>query len=175
MVVLGALMAALSIAIGRVLAVVTPLADLAVLGLGVLLLAGRNPFTRLPALSVRGGPSHPALAAYVYGLLYGPIALPCSGALLVSAFTLSLSLADYAGRLLFFAVFGLGFGLPLLGLSLLAEGRQRALVRVFARHDRVVTRLAGAVLVAVGAWDLSANLPFALLYLSTGEVLSGTA
>lgn len=60
--------------------------------------------------------------------------------------------------------FGIGFGLPLLAISLLAQGRQAALLRAFTRHDAVVSRVAGLVLVAVGAWDLSVNLPFALLY-----------
>ena len=164
MLALGALIAALSVAVGQVLVFLTPLADLAVIALGIALLLGRNPFARLPTLSAGAGRS-PAGSAYVYGLLYGPIALPCSGALLVSIFTLSLSVGSFAEKLLFFLAFGLGFGVPLLAISLLAEGRQRALMDAFTRHYAVVSRVAGIILIAVGAWDLSVNLPTVLLYL----------
>lgn len=165
MLALGALIAGLSLAAGQVLVFVTPLADLVVIGLGVVLLMGINPFARLPMLapSTTGGGS--ALSAYTYGLLYGPIALPCSGALVVSVFTLSLSVPDLFSKLLFFLAFGLGFGVPLLALSLLAHGKQAALLRAFTRHYPVISRVAGAVLVAVGAYDLSVNLPNVLLQL----------
>ncbi|HUG55944.1 MAG TPA: cytochrome c biogenesis protein CcdA [Candidatus Limnocylindrales bacterium] len=165
MVALGALIAAFSLAVGQVLVFVTPLADLVVIGLGVALLLGANPFARLPALLPGGTGGGGAVAAYAYGLLYGPIALPCSGALLVSIFTLSLSVADFAGKLLFFLAFGLGFGVPLLAISLLAHGRQAALLRAFTRHYGVIGRVAGALLVAVGLYDLSVNLPNVLLQL----------
>lgn len=155
MIVAGALMAALSLAAGSVLRVITPLAYAVVIGLGVALVVGRSPFARLPAIAGSAGGEHPVRAAFVYGLLYGPIALPCSAPLLVSIFALSLGVADLAPKLVFFLVFGLGFGLPLLGLSLLAEGRQRALLRLFTRHYQVVSRVAGALLVVVGAWSLA--------------------
>lgn len=165
MLALGAVIAVLSVAVGQVLVFVTPLADLAVIALGAALVLGRNPFAVLPTLSVGPAGGSAAGSAFTYGLLYGPIALPCSGALLVSIFTLSLNVGSFAEKLLFFVAFGLGFGFPLLGISLLAEGRQRALVRLFTRHYAVVSRLAGIVLIAVGAWDLSVNLPSVMLYL----------
>jgi cytochrome c-type biogenesis protein len=165
MIVLGAVISALQIAVGEALVFVTPLADLAVIGLGVALILGANPFARLPVLSVGSSAASPALSAYVYGLLYGPIALPCSGPLLIGIFTLSLSVGSLAEKLVFFLLFGLGFGVPLFAIALAAQARQAALLRLFARHYAVFSRLAGVVLVAAGAWDLSVNLPFVLLYL----------
>lgn len=165
MLALGALIAALSIAVGQVLVFVTPLADLLVIALGLALLLGKNPFAKLPMLGGGNLNGSPLRSAYVYGLMYGPIALPCSGALLVSIFTLSLSAGAFAERLLFFLVFGLGFGVPLLAISLLADGRQRALLSLFTRHYAVLSRVAGIILIAVGLADLRANLPFVRLYL----------
>lgn len=165
MVALGALIAALSLAVGQVLLFVTPLADLLVIALGVALLFGRNPFARLPMLAGSTAAGSPARSAYVYGLMYGPIALPCSGALLVSIFTLSLTVTSFAEKMLFFLAFGLGFGVPLLVISLIAEGRQRALLRLVTRHYALVSRVAGIILIAVGSFDLVANLPNLRLYL----------
>lgn len=168
MLALGALVAALSLAVGRALSVVTPAADLVVIALGIVLLLGRNPFAKLPTLGTslrgRGGP---IASAYLYGLLYGPITFPCSGALVVGIFSLSVSIASFAQKLLFFLAFGLGIGLPLLALSLLAPARRSALLRAFADRYALVSRLAGIVLIGVGATDLWTNLPFALLYLSS--------
>jgi cytochrome c-type biogenesis protein len=165
MLALGAVISALQIAVGEALVLVTPLADLTVIGLGVALIFGANPFARLPVLSFGSSHGSPALSAYVYGLLYGPIALPCSGPLLIGIFTLSLSVGSLAEKLVFFLLFGLGFGVPLFAIALAAQGRQAALLRLFTRHYRVFSRLAGVLLVAAGAWDLSVNLPFVLLYL----------
>lgn len=165
MLALGAAISALQIAVGQALVFVTPLADLAVIGLGLALILGASPFARLPIISLGSSGGSPALSAYVYGLLYGPIALPCSGPLLIGIFTLSLSVGSFAEKLGFFLLFGLGFGVPLFAIALLAGARRSALLRLFTRHYAVFSRLAGMVLVVAGAWDLSVNLPFVLLYL----------
>ena len=169
MLVIGALMAALAVSTSSVLRIITPLADLLVIGLGVVLLLGRDPFARLPMLgpAIVGGGSGSGMvrSAYVYGLLYGPIALPCAAPLLLAMFGLSLSLDSFVAALAFFMAFGLGFGLPLLAISLLAYSRQVSLVRFFARHRSVVSRVAGTVLLVVGVTDLVNYLPLILLTL----------
>ncbi len=164
MLVIGALTAALSIAIGGVLAFVTPLADALVIVLGVLLLAGHNVLAYLPAIGARPNSERPEIGAFIYGLLYGPIALPCIAPLLVGIFGLSLSPAAFGERVLFFLVFGLGLGVPLLILATLTGVRQATVVGFVGRHQLLVSRLAGGVLVAVGAWALWNALPPLFLY-----------
>ena len=165
MLVLGALMAVLAVSTSSVLRIVTPLADLVVIALGIVLLLGHDPFANLPMLGPAKLGGGMVRSAYTYGLLYGPITLPCAAPLLVAMFGLSLSFDSFIGALAFFIAFGLGFGVPLLAISLLAYSKQLSLVRFFARHRAVVSRVAGAVLVAVGALDLASNLPFILLTL----------
>jgi len=116
MLVLGALMAALAVSTSRVLRIVTPLADLVVIGLGIALVLGRGPFSKLPVLGPARLGGGEVASAYAYGLLYGPIALPCAAPLLVAMFGLSLSFDSFTGALAFFMAFGLGFGLPLLAI-----------------------------------------------------------
>ena len=165
MLLLGAVMAALAVTTSSVLRIVTPLADVVVIALGIVLLLGRDPFAKLPILGPARLGGGMIRSAYVYGLLYGPIALPCAAPLLVAIFGLSLSFDSFIGALAFFMAFGLGFGMPLLAISLLAYSKQLSLVRFFATHRVVVSRVAGAVLVAVGAIDLANNLPLILLTL----------
>ncbi|MGI8609801.1 MAG: cytochrome c biogenesis CcdA family protein [Candidatus Dormibacteria bacterium] len=165
MITLGYAIAGVAVSLGRVLAFVTPVADIVVIFLGLLLLSGRNPFARLPSFRVPVSRGGSGVSAFVYGLMYGPIALPCSGPFLVSIFTLSLGSGGRASALLSFLVFGLGFGLPLLALSLLAQSRQASFVRFIARRYRWVSAVGGVLLVAVGAYDLAVNIPNARLYL----------
>jgi len=168
MIALGAVLAILSGAIAGgsavVRIVVTIAAEILVVGLGVLLVLGINPFARLPSLGANVQARDAVLSAYVYGLLYGPIALPCSAALLISAFTLSVTIGTFAERMLFFLVFGLGFGMPLFVISLLAPAQQSWLLRQFTRHYTLATRFAGMLLIVVGMLDLIANLATIRLY-----------
>ncbi len=156
MLVLGVVIALLSISVGRALAVAIPLADAVIILLGGLLIAGINPFTRLPQIQVPVL-SHPFASAFVYGLLYGPITLPCSGPLVVSIFALSFSTGEFLSQLAIFLWFGLGFGLPLLVLSFLAGTAQRGITRLFASHGRLVNGIGGLLLVGIGVYDLLVN------------------
>jgi cytochrome c-type biogenesis protein len=156
MLALGLFIALISVSVGQALAVAIPLADLLIIGLGVLLLLNRNPFKRLPQIQV---PilSNPYANAFVYGLLYGPIALPCSGPLVVGIFALSLTAGEALGKLNVFLWFGLGFGLPLLLLSFLSGAAQRWITRQFAVHARKINIAAGVLLVGIGIYDLWSN------------------
>lgn len=164
MLALGLLSAALSVSVGQALAIVIPLADGLILVLGVLLLLNINVFKSLPQIRVPLV-SHPYANAFLYGLLYGPIALPCSGPLLVSIFALSFTAAEALGKLAIFLWFGLGFGLPLLVLSLLSGAVQHRLTRVFARHARPINIAGGLLLIAVGGYDLALNWELVVTYL----------
>jgi cytochrome c-type biogenesis protein len=143
MVALGALIAALQIPVGAALRWLVPLSDAIIIGLGVMLILNLNPFKALPQIKVPAL-RHPVANAFVYGLLYGPIAL-------------SLSAGEALSRLSVFLWFGLGFGLPLLALSLLAGGLQRQIVRLLAQHARVVNLIGGLLLVGIGGYDVVAN------------------
>lgn len=163
MLLLGMLIALLAIPLGSALSVVLPLADLLIIALGILLLTGRNPFKALPQMQA---PllRHPFANAFVYGLLYGPIALPCSGPLVVSIFALSLTAQEAASRLGAFLWFGLGFGLPLLALSLISGASAQWITRQFALHERVIGLVGGMFLLVIGAYDLWSNWSLLALF-----------
>lgn len=156
MLALGAVISALSISIGRALSVVVPLADVILIILGFLLIMDKNPFKSLPQIRVPAL-SHPYANAFVYGLLYGPIALPCSGPLVISIFAISLQSTAFLARLSTFVWFGLGFGLPLLVLSFLGGALQTPITRFFARHSRWVNLVSGLLILGLGVYDLAVN------------------
>jgi cytochrome c-type biogenesis protein len=156
MLALGGLIAALAVPIGRILAYIIPLADFIILLLGVLLLLDRNPFRTLPQIRVPVV-RHPLVNAYSYGLLYGPIALPCSGPLVVSIFALSLTVGEAFNTLWIFLWFGVGFGVPLLALSLLSGALQRQLTTLFVRQSRRINIIGGVLLIFIALYDFFQN------------------
>ena len=159
MLALGLLIAALKTAVGRVVVIVTPLAGLLIIVLGVLLLFDQNVFARIPQIRIPAL-RNPFASAYVYGLLYGPIAFPCSGPFLATAIALSLDSAA-----LDFLAFGLGFGVPLLALSLLARSQQRRITQLLTRHSRAFNLIAGVILIGLGAITIIENWDTMLLFL----------
>ena len=156
MLALGGIIALLSVSVGQALSIVIPFADLVIILLGVLLLLNINPFKTLPQIQVPVL-SHPFVNAFVYGLLYGPIALPCSGPLVVSIFALSLTAAEFFSKLNIFFWFGMGFGMPLLVLSFFSGAAQRWITRQFAQRARLINLVSGLLLVSVGMYDLVVN------------------
>jgi len=156
MLALGALIAALAVPIGRTLAYLIPVVDFVILLLGLSLLLHRNPFKVLPQFQI---PllRHPFLNAYAYGLLYGPLTLPCTGPLVVSVFALSLTLGEAFDKLAVVLWFSIGFGLPLLMLSILSGALQRQLAELFAHHNRMIYWVGGLLLVGIAIYDLAQN------------------
>ena len=157
MLVLAIILVIVAVPIGAILRYLIPLTDALLVVLGVLLLAGRNPFERLPGIRVPFV-SNPYGRAYVYGLVLGPLALPCAGAFALSLIAFSVGLTDALQKIVVFLAYGLGFGLPLVVLSLLAGARQRQIVGVVTRHHRTIEVVAGALLIAVGVGDFLINL-----------------
>ena len=164
MLALGALTVAFSIALGRVLALLVPVAIGVILWMGLAMLAGRNPFQRMPSIRIRGT-RWPLLNAYAYGLLYGPIALPCCGPLVVAIFALSTTVGEALASLWVFLWFGLGLGAPLLLLALVPDSMQRRMTGLSARHGRAIERISGLLLVAVAAYYAVENWDSFRMYL----------
>jgi len=103
------------------------------------------------------GTRGPLSQAYVYGFLLGPLALPCAGPFLIALLAIAVGAVESAGALATFVVYGFGFGLPLLLLSVLARARQDSVVRFLARHHRAIEIVSGLLLIGAGSYDLWLN------------------
>lgn len=122
------------------------------LGLGMLL--GRNPFAGL-SMSTGAVKRNPFVSAYTYGLLLGPMTLPCTGPVIISAFVLGAgSATSLAEGLLYFIAFGIGFGWPLAALPLVAVPVQRRVTGWLTSHYVWIGRLSGAMLIAIAVFGI---------------------
>lgn len=145
-VVLALVVSALAVSLSTVLAALVPVTAIVLTVLGIVMLAGRNPFARLASVRVPVV-RHPLGQAFVYGLLMGPVAVPCSGPFLVALLGISIGITDGGARLLSFIVFGIGFCLPLLVLAAIGTVRGQALARWLVVRQGIVLRVSGALLI----------------------------
>ena len=157
MVFIGFILALLSASFGSVLTILLPIIYAIVIVLGVLMLTGRNPFAKLQT-SQAPMLGNPYLTAYVYGLFFGPMTLPCTGPIIVSAFTLGSGIGTVASGLSYFFFFGLGFGWPLVLLPVLALPLQRRIVGWLSRHHDMLNVASGVLLIAVGIFGILTEL-----------------
>ncbi|HVO43054.1 MAG TPA: cytochrome c biogenesis protein CcdA [Aggregatilineales bacterium] len=155
MLLLGLLLSLLQIATGTALAILLPIAYVFVIGMGLLLFFHINPFERLPMIrSPRL--KNPIVSSFLYGMLYGPMALPCNAGAVLAIFAFGVADArSVVSGTRDFLLFGLGFGLPLVILPLLADSVRQSMIRWLATHHRLFMRLAGLLLIAIGLISLA--------------------
>jgi cytochrome c-type biogenesis protein len=158
MLAVGWLLYVLQASFSGILPWILPAIYVTVAALGLLMLTGRNPFNRL-ATAQAPVMRNPYAGAYVYGLLLGPMTLPCAGPIVLSAFLLgSGSATQLAGSLAYFLAFGLGFGWPLVVLPLLARPFQQNFTGWMTRNYRTLTAVSGALLLAIGIFGLATEV-----------------
>lgn len=158
MLLIGLILYLLKGTFGQVLAVLLPLIYGLVILMGLFMLSGHNPFARL-ATAQAPALRNPYMTAYLYGLLFGPMTLPCTGPIITTAFALGAREGgSLAFELLYFLVFGVGFGWPLVLLPFFAQAAQRRFVRLLARNHEVLNRASGVLLIAVGLFGIVTEL-----------------
>lgn len=158
MIIVGGILYFLQQSFGAILPLLLPIIYGVVILMGALMLTGRNPFSRLATVQV---PilQNPYIGAYVYGLMLGPMTLPCAGPIVVSAFLLGAgSFAGLADGLAYFIAFGIGFGWPLVVIPLLAAPFQRQLTGWTTRNYKLLTQASGVLLVAIGLFGLTTEV-----------------
>jgi cytochrome c-type biogenesis protein len=149
MLLVGFLLFTFNQSFSAVLPILLPIIYGAVFLFGVMMLAGFNPFARLSTVQTPILKNRYA-TAYAYGLLLGPMTLPCTGPLITSAFLLgSDNFSMLAEGLLYFLAFGLGFGWVLVVLPFLAMPLQRRFTAWMTNHYKLLTRISGVLLIAI--------------------------
>ncbi|MDJ0755887.1 MAG: cytochrome c biogenesis protein CcdA [Ardenticatenaceae bacterium] len=158
MIAIGGIFFFLKQPISRILPFLLPIIYAIVILMGILLLSGRNPFKGLTAVDSPTA-KNPFASAYLYGLLLGPMTLPCTGPVIVSAFLLGAgSTSGLSFELLYFTVFGLGFGWPLVLLPFIAGTLQRRFIGWMTANVTLLNRVSGGLLIAIGLFGIYADL-----------------
>jgi cytochrome c-type biogenesis protein len=96
-------------------------------------------------------------AALVMGMSFAAGWTPCVGPILGSILALAASSGDIAHGVLLLMAYSLGLGVPFLLVAALFD-RSTPLLRWLNRHSLVINRVAGLMLIVVGALILSGRL-----------------
>ena len=124
---------------------------LALLFLGIWLLAGRELLVRVPHLRT-GGPASSFAALYGYGASYAVASLSCTIGPFLAVTGLASGTEGVLDGLAAFVAYALGMGLIVGVLSLLVAFAQEAAVLRLRRILPYVSRISGALLLAAGAY-----------------------
>ena len=153
MLVVGFVMAIFGLSINSFISTVSPIAFVLLVILGTLLIFNVDLSKFIPKPKTRLG-KNPYLNAYVFGLFYGPIVIPCSGPLALTVFVYSTTIGSFLGKILLFTVFGLGFGLPLIALSIISAAKGSWLIEKMNLYKKIINRIAGFLIVILGLYYL---------------------
>jgi len=139
--------------IGGVLSFVSPIAYAILGGIGILLIIGAGPALsfRMPDLITGRAPF---VGAFVFGLFFGVLILPCNAGPVTVLLALSTSAADFASNMGNFLMYGAGMAIPLIILSALSSYESTRITRTLAAQKRWINFATGVLMIAVAAYYL---------------------
>ncbi|MGQ0803046.1 MAG: cytochrome c biogenesis CcdA family protein [Actinomycetota bacterium] len=123
----------------------------ALVGLGVALLAGRHVRVALPQLD-RRAEGRGLRSAFVFGISYAIASLSCTLPVFLTAVVSTVTRANFVSGVISFLAYGLGMSVLLVALTLALALAKDSLVRHLKRAVRHVERAAGALLVVAGGY-----------------------
>jgi cytochrome c-type biogenesis protein len=120
-------------------------------GLGMVMLAGRTLTVRLPKLN-KGTDSRELTSVFLFGISYALVSLSCTFALFTAAVSTTIDHESILTGIGAFVAYALGMGLVLLVLTLAIALARQSLVRRMRSVLPYVNRISGALLLLAGAY-----------------------
>lgn len=130
---------------------VTIVIGVALVALGVAMLAGFEPIVRLPKLD-RGGRDRSLRSMFVFGISYAVASLSCTLPVFVSVVSNTFRRTSVASGVAVYASYALGMALVLMVLTIAVGLARHSLVNAVRHAVRYVNRVSGALLVVAGSY-----------------------
>ena len=139
--------------IGDVLSVVSPVAYAILGGIGILLVLGAGVRLPFPTPDILKGRS-PLGGAFLFGLFFGILILPCNAGPVTVLLALSTSASDFMSNLGNFLAYGMGMAIPLIAISAVSLYKGNRLVQALTTHRRSINIATGVLMIGVAAYYL---------------------
>ena len=150
--VFGLALSPIASTVQRWLPAVTVVIGIALVALGLFLLAGRALSLHVPFLRLTDDPTRSPAAMMLYGVSYAIASLGCTIGPFLAVTASSFRGGDFSTGVLAYAAYGVGMGLVVGVLAIAAAVSSQAAAATMRSLIPVLTRLSGALLVAVGAY-----------------------
>ena len=100
------------------------------------------------------GAKNPLLNAFLFGLFFGAIVVPCNPAFIAALFARTLATASFITNIFSFFFFGVGIGAPLLVFSAISAGASQAIINWLIKYKRPINLIAGIIMLGVSLYYL---------------------
>jgi cytochrome c-type biogenesis protein len=124
---------------------------LALLALGIAMVAGFELVVRLPKLE-RGGRARTVSSMFVFGVSYAIASIGCTLPIFLSAVAGTTRRESFADGIVVFAIYAAGMALVLTALTVAMALTRTSVVRFLRSAQRYVNRVAGALVALAGAY-----------------------
>ncbi|PKL69902.1 MAG: hypothetical protein CVV30_00570 [Methanomicrobiales archaeon HGW-Methanomicrobiales-1] len=99
-------------------------------------------------------PENPLTAAFLLGMVFGIIILPCNAASIAILLALAASAPGFGEGLGSFFCFALGMTIPLLLIAGLSQVRNRQVMGFLSRNRRIIRVISGLLMLVIALWYL---------------------
>jgi cytochrome c-type biogenesis protein len=143
----------LSYPLADVLGIISPVAYTLLGIIGVLLILGRGPEFTFSSPHLPGD-RMPFLGAFLFGLFFGILILPCNAAPIAVLLALSTTTSDLIANMFNFVFFGAGMAVPLIALSAVSLFRGKEATAFLVQNRRAINLVTGTLMVIVAFYYL---------------------
>ena len=97
---------------------------------------------------------NPYLGAFVFGLFFGAIVIPCNPLFIAVLFTRTLTAISFAENMVRFLFFGIGMAFPLLVLSIVSSSHSRIIIAYLTKNKRKINLFSGLMILVISVYYL---------------------
>jgi len=97
---------------------------------------------------------NPVLSAFIFGLFFGAIVLPCNPASLIVLFALTTTTMSAITNLFNFIFFGIGMALPLLVFAAASSKWNKSIMGFLTKQKRKINLIAGLIMLVISLYYL---------------------
>jgi cytochrome c-type biogenesis protein len=130
------------------LRIISPIAYFFLGIIGIFLILGLFPEFTFKTAHLPSG-RVPFVGAFIFGLFFGILMLPCNAAPIAILLALSTSTSDFFNNMLNFIFFGAGMAMPLIAISALSMYRGNVGTAFLVRHKRAINLVTGTLMLMV--------------------------